>query len=81
MSIQTTTTEAQKPPLDKESSVVVVHRLVSPLPCPHCGSSAGLRYYTHDPKRCYYACDDSRCHHTYLDPMDALDAWNRRANK
>ena len=53
-------------------------RLVSP--CPHCGGSAGLRYYTHDTRRCYYACDDSRCHHVYLDPNKALAAWNQRAN-
>jgi len=31
MTIQATTAEAEKPPLDKEASVVVVHRLVSPL--------------------------------------------------
>lgn len=55
-------------------------RMVSPLPCPHCGGSAGLRYYTHDTRRCYYACDDIRCHFTYLDPLEALEAWNRRAN-
>lgn len=58
-----------------------VHPLVSrPLPCPHCGGSAGLCYYTHDTRRCYYACDDSRCHYTFLEPLDALEAWNKRAN-
>jgi hypothetical protein len=54
--------------------------LLSPLPCPHCGGPAELKHYHAERARVYYGCADSACHYTYTDPLEALEAWNRRVN-
>lgn len=59
---------------------VVCSALVRPLPCPHCGGPAELRRYQHDRNRVFYACADAACNYTYTDLLEALQAWNRRAN-